>query len=367
VGEKVIEDILRVSLIRHVESFVLDVDLRLPGRGVTVLFGDSGCGKTSLLRGIAGLDRDVRGTLSLNGEVWLDSAQGKSLSASSRPIGYVFQDAALFPHLSVRENLVYGMNRARVSLEESGWLSIIDMFNLGPLLDRSSLHLSGGEQQRVAIARAILTRPQLLLMDEPLASLDASHKREFLPYLERLHQELDIPVIYVTHSPEEVLRLADHVVLMAGGRVEASGTLGELMPRMVAQPGFGDEAGIILLGIVKQHYPADGVSQIQFEGGSLWFPLLGRPEGSYIRCHILPADVSLSLQRPEGVSLLNILPAKIVSITERKGSHGMLVQVAVGAGASRLYARITRKSLRELDLQIGQTVYAMLKATSFDR
>ncbi len=360
-----IPDILRVSLTRHIDSFVLDVDLRLPGRGVTVLFGNSGCGKTSLLRGIAGLDHDVRGTLSLNGEIWMDSAQGQSLSASKRPIGYVFQDSALFPHLSVRENLVYGMKRARVSLEESGWSSIIDMLNLELLLDRSCLHLSGGEQQRVAIARAILTRPRLLLMDEPLASLDASHKREFLPYLERLHQELDIPVIYVTHSQEEVLRLADHVVLMAGGSVQASGALSEIMPRMIAQPDFGDEAGFILLGIVKQHFPDDGVSQIQFEGGSLWFPLLERPEGSDIRCHIFPADVSLSLERPEGVSLLNILSAQIVSITERKGAHGVLVQIAVGA--SCLYSRITRKSLRELDLQIGQMVYAMLKATSFDR
>ena len=359
------QGILRISLTRHVETFALDVDLQLPGRGVTVLFGDSGCGKTSLLRGIAGLDGNIRGRLSLNDDVWLDSDQGISLPVSKRPIGYVFQDAALFPHLSVRENLVYGMQRAGVSMERSGWSSIMSMLNLDPLLARSPLHLSGGEQQRVAIARAILMRPKLLLMDEPLASLDASHKREFLPYLERLHQELDIPVIYVTHAPEEVLRLADHVVLMARGRVKATGSLDALMPHLLLDGGFGDEEGIILSGTIKRHCPDDGISQIQFEGGCLWIPLSERLEGSDIRCRVFPADVSLALHRPDGVSLLNVLPAEIKTISERKVGHDMLIQLSVGS--SNVYARVTRKSLRELDLQTGQMLYVMIKATSFDR
>lgn len=358
-------DDLRISVARRYGAFALDVDLRLPGRGVSVIFGESGCGKTSLLRNVAGLDSKPYGHISVRGEVWLDSETEVCLAAHKRPLGYVFQEAALFSHQTVRENLAYGMKRSGIFKKDSDWENMMELLDLGELLDRRPKSLSGGEQQRVAIARAILTRPRLLLMDEPLASLDGPRKQEIIPYLERLHQELEIPVLYVTHAPEEVIRLADYIVWMQRGCVRAAGPFHDLLPEMATLPGFGEGAGTVISGVIIRHIPEDGVSEIRFDGGRLWLPLANRSIGQKLRCRISPADVSLSLQRPEATSALNILPGRIVGFENPEGSPGVLVRLALGA--SSICALITRKSLRDLDLRVGQDVFAVIKAKSFDR
>lgn len=234
-------------------DFSLDVDLQLPGRGVTALFGHSGSGKTTLLRCVAGLERSDQGELTVNGERWQNSAQNLFVPPHRRPIGYVFQEANLFTHLSVRRNLEFGMRRVpapqrRVALEQA-----VELLGIDHLLERMPDRLSGGERQRVGIARALLTSPRLLLMDEPLAALDLKRKSEILPYLERLHDELDIPVLYVSHSPDEVARLADHVVLLEQGRAIAQGELRETLARLDLPTAFSDDAGVVIEGEIAGH------------------------------------------------------------------------------------------------------------------
>ncbi len=356
---------IRVNLFRDFGRFHLSIDLELPGQGVSILFGPSGCGKTSLLRGIAGLDPEMKGHVSVSGDVWMDTQTHKSVPTWRRSVGFVFQDAALFPHLRVRENLTYGMKRSGVPTEGPRYEHVMELLDLGALLERYPEKLSGGEVQRVAIARALLSQPKLLLMDEPLSSLDASRKRGFLPYLERLHQELEIPVIYVTHAPEEVMRLADFVVLMKEGRLAASGFLEEMLPKLMMAPGFGEASGTVISGILEAHHPQDGVSEIRFSGGQLWVPLQSRPEGSSVRCQIFPGDVSLSIQPPVLSSVLNVLPVLVQSVTERDESGQM--HIALDLDGTPLFASVTRKSARDLELHPGKSLYAQIKATSLSK
>lgn len=356
---------VRIDLRREFGRFRLALELELPGRGVSILFGPSGCGKTSLLRGIAGLDHQMRGYLSVNGEVWLDSRNGGLVPPHRRSVGYVFQDAALFPHLRVRENLAYGKERAKVSLKGPELDHVIDLLDLGSLLDRYPDRLSGGEMQRVAIARALVSRPKLLLMDEPLASLDAGLKREFLTYLDRLHKELEIPVIYVTHSADEVLRLADFVAILDDGGLSAAGSLQEMLPILALRPGFGEDFGTIIPALIVAHHPLDGVSELNFKGGRLWVPILPLSEGSDVRCRIFPGDVSLSINAPVLSSVLNVLPVTVNSLSEMEGGSNVLVHLNLGG--SVLLASVTRKSSRALDLHPGQSLYAQIKATTLSK
>jgi len=358
-------DGIRIDLHRDFGRFSLDVQLSLPGKGVSILFGPSGCGKTTLLRGVAGLDAEMKGHISLNGEVWQDTKTSRWLPTFRRPIGFVFQDAALFPHLRVRENLIYGQQRVGAPTEGEKYDQVVRLLDLGVLLERYPEKLSGGETQRVAIARALLSQPKLLLMDEPLASLDATIKREFLPYLERLHQELDIPVIYVTHDPDEVLRLADFVAILEQGALSAAGHLQEMLPILALKPGFGDNAGTLVPALIVAHHPSDGVSELRFQGGRLWVPLLPMREGSSVRCRILPSDVSLSIQAPALSSVLNILSAKIEAVSGIEGGANVLVRLNLNGAI--LLSSITQKSTRELDLRPGQSVYAQIKATTLSK
>lgn len=353
---------IKIALTRALGSFRLQVDLSLPGQGISILFGPSGCGKTSLLRGIAGLDAQMQGHVSVNGQVWLDSSRRKYTPAWQRAVGFVFQDAALFPHLSVKENLIYGMKRAGGHQESGLFDHISELLALDGLHSRHPDSLSGGERQRVAIGRALLSKPQLLLMDEPLSSLDESLKREFLPYLDRLHRELDIPVIYVTHAHDELMRLADYVVLMAEGRVDDSGTLEALLPILGMKEGLCGEWGTVVAGMIRAHQPEDGVSQMTFQGGSLWLPLLALPEGSSVRCRILPSDVSLSIERPTLCSILNVMPVTVVSILEQTQSAQILV--CLDLEGTVLYSSVTRKSAKDLALSPGQIIYAQIKTTT---
>ncbi len=353
---------IRIALRQIYPGFSLQVDLHLPGSGVTALFGHSGSGKTTLLRCVAGLEHAPAGFLKINGQVWQDDAKGVFLPTYRRPLGYVFQEASLFEHLTVTRNLDFGQRRVpresrRVSLDHA-----ISLLGIEHLLDRRPASLSGGERQRVAIARALLTSPSLLLLDEPLAALDLARKREIVPYLERLHDELDIPVLYVSHSPDEVAQLADHLVLMANGSVVAHGPLQETLARLDLTAAFADDAGVVLDTIVAAHDDSDELSRLDFAGGSLF--VARRPEaiGRRLRCRVHARDVSLTLERAGHTSIMNILPATVVDIGPLESPGHVLVRLQ--ANGTPLLARITRRSSRALNLGPGLPVWAQVKAVA---
>lgn len=339
-------------------GFALDVDLRLPATGVSAVFGPSGCGKTTLLRCMAGLTRAPQGRLHVAGECWQDEHAGVWRPTHRRPIGYVFQEASLFPHLSVQGNLDFAHRRSgstdRRVVDES-----IALFEIDHLLPRSPERLSGGERQRVAIARALASSPRILLMDEPLAALDAARKAEILPFLERLHRELSIPVIYVTHSMDEVARLADHLVVLDQGRVDASGAMREVLARLDSTLTASEDAGVALDATVAGHDAKYRLTRLDIGGAELWAARVSREVGSRVRVRIHARDVSLALFRPDGSSITNIL-ASVVEAIAHDGPDQSMVRLRVGDGA-RLLARITRRSCDHLALDRGMVVYAQVK------
>jgi molybdate transport system ATP-binding protein len=341
-------------------GFALDVDLALPGRGVTALFGHSGSGKTTLLRCIAGLQHVPGGELSVNGAVW--QAAGRFMPTHQRPLGYVFQEASLFPHLSVRRNLEYGMRRVPVALRRGGLESSIELLGIGPLLDRATDGLSGGERQRVAIARALAVSPQLLLLDEPLASLDLARKQEILPYLQRLHDDLDIPVLYVSHAPDEVARLADHVVLLESGRVIAQGDLQATLSRLDLASAFADDLGAVIEGTIAAHDESDHLTRIDFQGGSVLVSRCAGSPGSRMRLRIQARDVSLATQKPAHSSILNVLPARVSEVADAALPGQVLVKLDVGG--TPFIARISRRSRNELQIETGASVWAQVKSVA---
>lgn len=342
-------------------GFALDVALQLPGRGVTAILGPSGSGKTTLLRCVAGLERARLSYLRVNGVVWQDDAAKVFVPVHSRPLGYVFQEASLFAHLNVQRNLDYGLRRVPLAERRVALGDAIELLGIGQLLERRSDTLSGGERQRVAIARALAASPRLLLMDEPLASLDGQRKAEILPYLERLHDELDIPVLYVSHAPDEVARLADHLVLLEAGRVLASGPTRELMTRMDLPLAHGDSAAAVIDATVTAIEPRYHLSQAAFSGGliSLLNPQLA--VGQRVRVRIQARDVSLTLQKQAGTSVLNIFAVTVTGISA--DSPGQ-VMVGLDASGHPLLARITQKSLEALQLQAGSQVFAQVKGVA---
>ncbi|MEQ9103436.1 MAG: molybdenum ABC transporter ATP-binding protein [Rhodothermales bacterium] len=340
-------------------EFSLEVDFTVPGRGVTAIFGPSGCGKTTLLRAIAGLEPAPGGYLKVGETLW----QGPDtfLAPHERPIGYVFQEPSLFAHLDVRRNLEYGLkrlgaSRRRVSLDQA-----ITLLGIGHLLARRPDQLSGGEQQRVAMARALAVSPSLLLLDEPLAALDAPRKAEVLPYLESLHRELDIPVLYVSHARQEVARLADHMMLMADGRMKASGGVHDLFSRLDLDLARGADAETVISAVVGAHDETYGLTYVEFPGGR--FAVAGKPLplGSPVRLQVLARDVSLTLERPSRTSILNIFPATVEELGNEDGAQ---VTVRVKLGSVPLLSRITRKSAAELDLHPGAPVFAQVKSVA---
>ena len=339
-------------------GFSLDVDLALPGRGITALFGHSGAGKTTLLRCIAGLERAPQGRLVVDGEVWQDTERW--VPTHKRPIGYVFQEASLFPHLTVLGNLRYGMKRSgkpqRVSLDHA-----IELLGIGHLLDRKPDALSGGERQRVGMARALAVSPRLLLMDEPLAGLDLQRKQEILPYLERLHDALDIPVLYVSHAPEEVARLADHMVVMERGRVLMSGALVETLTRLDWPVRLGEDVGVVLEGTVVERDGHWHLARVEFAGGSLWVRDDGHATGERLRLRVLARDVSLA-REPGISSIQNVLRGTVDAIGEDE--HPSLMRVRVRVGPSLLLARLTQRAASALHLAVGQEVWVQVKSAA---
>ena len=346
-------------------NFSLDVDLQLPGRGVSALFGVSGSGKTTCLRAIAGLERAPGGYLQVNDAVWQDDARGIFLPAHQRMLGYVFQEASLFAHLDIRRNLEYGMRRVPASAHKVDKRHVLELLGIVALQDRMPDRLSGGERQRVAIARALLTSPQLLLMDEPLAGLDLARKQEILPYLERLRDELDIPMLYVSHVPDEVAHLADHLVVLEQGRVLASAPLSETLARIDLPIRLGEDAGVVLVGEVAERDAHWHLAHIAFPGGHLWVRDSGVPIGQRVRVRILARDISLALATHSDSSILNVLPATVEQIAD--DTHPALALVRLSAGGVPLVARVTRRSAANLNLHPGQNLWAQIKAVALVR
>jgi len=346
---------LRLQLNLARQGFALDVALEAPARGITALFGASGSGKTTVLRCIAGLERSAQGVVEFDGDCWQESARRIFLAPHLRRCGYVFQESSLFPHLSVRRNLDFGARRAagaaRVSFDDT-----VALLGLAPLLERDPAGLSGGERQRVAIARALLAAPRLLLMDEPLASLDASRKGELLFYIEAVRDELAIPIVYVSHAVDEVVRLADQAVVLAAGRVRTAGSLQDTLGR--------HEGSAILEAVVAQQDLEQGLARLAFDGGELLAADLDALPGERVRVRIQARDVALALVPPPESSFLNVMPGTIGAVEDAPG--GVDVRVRVGRVAV-ITARVTRRSASRLGLAPGKPVFALVKAVAIDR
>ncbi|TDR48207.1 molybdate transport system ATP-binding protein [Pseudomonas brenneri] len=355
---------IEVRLQLNYSGFALDVDLKLPGRGVTALYGHSGSGKTTCLRCIAGLERAGDGFVQINDQVWQDSRNGVFVPPHKRALGYVFQEASLFPHLSVRANLEFGLKRIPKGQRRVDLAQATQLLGIGHLLDRHPQHLSGGERQRVGIARALLTSPQLLLMDEPLAALDSQRKGEILPYLERLHDQLEIPVLYVSHAQDEVARLADHIVLLNEGKALASGPIGETLARLDLPLARGDDAGVVINGTVSSHDAHYQLLTLQLPDSPLQMRVAHAPLdlGKHLRFKVQARDVSLSLQPGEHSSILNCLPVTVTQEIPADNSAHVLVRL--DAAGTPLLARITRYSRDQLQVHPGQALWAQIKAVA---
>ena len=349
-------------------GFTLDLALNLPAKGVTALFGPSGCGKTTVLRALAGLER-ANGHVALGGTVWQDDAQRVFVPTHQRAIGYVIQEAALFPHLNVQDNLAYGMKRIAPADRRIALGQVLDLLGISHLLQRRPDTLSGGERQRVAIARALATSPALLLMDEPLAALDAQRKAEVLPYLDRLHEELGIPVVYVTHAIDEVARLADHLVLMDAGRVLAHGPLPDMLARLDLPLALGDDAGVVLDAVIGERDTQWHLARLDVDADAagrpachLWSRDPGLPVGRHVRLRVLARDVSLTRTPQTGTSIGNQLRGTVEAIADDE--HPALALVRVRVGSVPVVARLTRRSALALELAVDMPVWAQVKTVA---
>ncbi len=332
---------------------------------IVALFGRSGSGKTTLVESIAGLVRPVRGRIVVDGRTLYDSARGIDLAPEARRVGYVFQEGLLFPHLSVRANLAYGERLVPARERFVDHDRVVSLLGLAPLLSRHPATLSGGEKQRVAIGRALLASPRILLMDEPLAALDAARKSEILQYVELLRDDLKLPIVYVSHAIEEVTRLADSLVVIADGKLVASGPVAELLGRAEVQALEGRyDAGAVIEARVARHDEAFELSVLAFDGGELVVANIDALPGEPVRARIRSRDVSLAIERPRAVSIQNILDATVVSLG---GEFGAIVDVRLRVGPTPLTARITRRAAAQLGLAPGVRVFAMVKAVSIDR
>ncbi|MGB3620345.1 MAG: molybdenum ABC transporter ATP-binding protein [Ketobacter sp.] len=344
-------------------GFNLDVKLTLPAQGITAIFGPSGSGKTTLLRCIAGLIPVPHAKLIVNGMHWQDGSS--TMPTHKRPLGYVFQESSLFPHLTAKKNLEYARKRADDSSSMVLYHRVVALMDLEPVLQQYPAQLSGGERQRVAIARALLINPKLLLMDEPLASLDPARKREIMPYLERLHTEFHLPILYVSHSIDEVTKLADHLVLLERGRVVTHGPVTEVVAQSEFTLHSGVDTGIIVEARVVERDSRWHLTRVAFSGGTLWVRDAGDEEDQVVRIRILARDISLALDNHSDSSILNRLQGRITQIIEDKDPAMALVWMQVGSVT--LIARITQRSAHHLELQKGVKVWAQIKSVAVVR
>lgn len=355
-----------IHVIRKHGRFNLNARFTVPDHGITAIFGRSGSGKTTLIQCIAGVQRPDDGRIAIDDAVLFDRAGRIDVPIEQRGVGMVFQDARLFPHLNVLRNLRYGMERAHGRPHRVALGPVIELLGLDHLLDRKPARLSGGERQRVALGRALLSQPRVLLLDEPLAALDAQRKAEILPYLEKLRDEFSLPMLYVTHALDEVIRLCDTMVLLSDGDVKATGKITDILSRADLQPFVGRfEAGSVIDCTVASHDISFAMSTLTFDGGSLRIPLVNLPEGAPVRARIRTRDVSLALTEPQGISISNRLPCTIAGMRESDGPY-MDIELALGQ-ACHLRALITRESCARLQLREGLGVWALIKAVSMDK
>jgi molybdate transport system ATP-binding protein len=357
---------LRVEVAhRFGAGFALDVAFTAPAQGVTALFGPSGSGKSSVLAAVAGLLRPQRGVVELSGETLLDTTRGIFVPPERRRCAVVFQDARLFPHMRVATNLRYGLSRAPAGEDGPGFDEVVELLGLAPLLSRHPRGLSGGERQRVALGRALLARPRLLLMDEPLASLDAPRRAEVLPFLARLARAARLPVLYVTHALDEVDALAGTLVLLEGGRLRAAGSVEELSARPdVPLLALRRDAGALIRCTVQEHDAARGLTRLGFPGGELLMPLRDEPLGAPLRLRLRARDVVVALTPPEGMTFGNCIPCVLEGIAPAGAPNEVFLQLR--AGPTPLLARVSRDSVTRLHLVPGMAVHALIKTVAFD-
>jgi len=356
--------VLEVDIEHRLGAFDLDIHFR-SGRGLTALFGRSGAGKTSVINAIAGLVRPERGRIVVDGWVLMDTERGIRAPAHRRRVGYVFQEDRLFPHLTVRQNLLFGWWFAPGFTPAARFDDIVDLLGIGSLLDRRPGRLSGGEKQRVAIGRALLASPRLLLMDEPLASLDTRRKDEILPFIERLRDHASVPIVYVSHAVAEVTRLASTIVLISDGRVRAVGSLQEVMGRAELYPMAGRfEAGAVLAVRITAHDTRWGLTELSGAFGKLTVPRLPGPVGTALRVRIRARDVILAATPPTGISALNVLAGRVEAVVPIEEAA---LEVQLRLGNEPLLARVTRRSGATLGLVPGREVFAVIKTIAIDR
>lgn len=348
---------LSLNFMQQQGDHVLEVDLQIPAKGITAIFGVSGAGKTSLINAISGLTQPQRGRIQLHDRLLFDAEQKIALPPEKRRIGYVFQDARLFPHYRVRGNLQYGM----APKMKTQFDSLVSLLGLEALLPRFPLSLSGGEKQRVAIGRALLTAPDMLLLDEPLASLDLPRKRELMPYLQKLAKQVDIPMLYVSHSLEEILQLADNVLVLDAGKVKAFGPLERVWSSSAMRPWLpvSELTSVLRVQVLEQH-PDYPMTALSLGDQHIWVSRVNQPVKTPLRIRIASADVSLALQPPQHSSIRNILPAQVVELLE----VGDQVEVKLRIGISELWARITPWARDELGIRPDQWLYAQIKSVS---
>ncbi len=353
---------LQFELALDLPQLSVQVAASLPPKGVTALFGPSGSGKTTLLRMLSGLEPEGRGQLRLGDSVWQNDTTRLHLPTHQRPLAYVFQEASLFAHLNVRDNLGFALKRARSAERRIRFDDAVAWLGVHHLLDRLPSHLSGGERQRVAIARALLAQPQLLLMDEPLSAVDADGRDAILDTLEQLPERLGIPIVYVSHSIEEVARLADHLLLMSAGRLLAAGPTNAILTRCDLPLAHGAHAGAVVQARVTEHLADEHLTRLSFDGGELLVGTVVRPAGAGVRVRIAARDVAIALSEPQNSSVINHLRATLIDISDDPNPAHCLIRLQVGRAT--LLARITRHSQHRLGLQPGMAVWALVKGVA---
>jgi molybdate transport system ATP-binding protein len=353
--------IIEAKLAHQFPHFSMDVAFRIERRGITALFGPSGSGKTMIVNALAGLLRPQHGRIVVDGETLLDTAADIFVPARRRRMGYVFQDARLFPHLSVEGNLLFGARRTEKGAARPQFQQIVDLLGLASLLRRRPAKLSGGEKSRVALGRALLAAPRMLLLDEPLAALDARRKSEILPYLERLRDFSGLPMIYVTHSADEVARLGDELIVLQNGTIAAQGSVFDLLSDPDLDP-LVPAHGAVFPATIAQHR-TDGLTALSFEGGILLVPQLNRPLQSKLRIRIRADDVILARTHPAEISANNVLPVEVSGTPAQSGTH---TDVRLRCGGVKFVARVTRASFSRLSLREGETVFAIIKSVAVD-
>ena len=355
---------LSVNITKAFSSFRLETQFEVEEGSITAIFGKSGSGKTSTINAIAGLSRPDVGVIQIGNTTLFDQNMRINVPIYKRQIGYVFQDDRLFPHMTVRNNLIYGTAKTRYMADSLNLTDITGLLELAPLLERRPRTLSGGEKQRVAIGRALLSNPKLLLMDEPLASIDVQHRFEILPFIQRVREKIGITIIYVTHALEEVIFIADQIILLSEGQVTAQGTVEEIMSRLDLHPMTSRfDAGAVISATYSGYDREFDLGELSFDGGILRIAGLNAEIGSPLRAHIRARDVSLMLDKPKDTSVLNVFKGELIEIRHEEGPQ---LDLLINIGTP-LIARITRKSLNDLNLDIGSKVYAMIKAVAIDR